>query len=323
MGDSRNRLDDLALVLNGRVVKGLVSSGPDITYSGLRFELKILDGTGPSHIDNRDAWNALITELRSDPTLSVAVASGGNPPFSAATQVTFQIFPWWTWLVVIFLLALLTGFVIMARMSDILRDAPSVGAVRQSYSLARCQMAWWFFITAASFNYIWLTLGNHDSLTQGVLILTGISAATGLAATAIDGGKRDQRSTLVNEQTALNARVAALPALIAAAPPAAATDLRTEQSDKTARLAAIATELAALPSQTGASQGFLNDILRDETGISFHRFQMAAWTVILGFVFIVAVYGQLTMPDFSATLLGLMGISSGTYIGFKIPNPTK
>ena len=26
-----------------------------------------------------------------------------------------------------------------------------------------------------------------------------------------------------------------------------------------------------------------------------------------------------TMPDFSATLLGLMGLSSGTYVGFKMP----
>jgi hypothetical protein len=29
------------------------------------------------------------------------------------------------------------------------------------------------------------------------------------------------------------------------------------------------------------------------------------------------------MPDFSATLLGLMGISSGTYIGFKASDAPK
>jgi hypothetical protein len=71
------------------------------------------------------------------------------------------------------------------------------------------------------------------------------------------------------------------------------------------------------------STGFLQDILRDETGVSFHRFQMAAWTVILGFVFVISVYQDLAMPEFSATLLGLMGISSGTYVGFKIPDPPK
>jgi hypothetical protein len=77
------------------------------------------------------------------------------------------------------------------------------------------------------------------------------------------------------------------------------------------------------PSPPGPSEGFLLDILRDETGVSFHRFQMAAWTVVLGFVFVISVYRSLAMPDFSATLLGLMGISAGTYIGFKIPDPPK
>ena len=50
---------------------------------------------------------------------------------------------------------------------------------------------------------------------------------------------------------------------------------------------------------------------------------MAVWTVVLGFVFVTTVYRTLAMPDFSATLLGLMGISSGTYVGFKIPDPPK
>ncbi len=31
------------------------------------------------------------------------------------------------------------------------------------------------------------------------------------------------------------------------------------------------------------------------------------------------VYNELAMPEFSATLLGLLGISAGTYVGFKLP----
>jgi hypothetical protein len=46
---------------------------------------------------------------------------------------------------------------------------------------------------------------------------------------------------------------------------------------------------------------------------------MAAWTLILAIVFVISVWNNLAMPDFGATLLGLMGISSGTYIGFKFP----
>lgn len=323
MADSNNHPSDLTLVLNGRVMKGLTARGPDGSYSGLQFDLKMLDGTGPDHADNRDAWSALITELRSNSTLHVAVASGGNPPFWGSAAVTFMVFAKWDWVVLVFLLLMLVGFFIMAVKSDILRDAPSVGNVKQTFSLARCQMAWWFFIIAASYCYIWLALNNHDSLTQGALILTGISAATGLAATVIDGGKRNQRNKLVAEQTVVQARVNALPAAISSAPAEGVADLQAELADKTKRLSDIATALAALPSPTGASEGFLMDILRDETGISLYRFQMVGWTVILGFVFVVGVHSQLTMPDFSPTLLGLMGISSGTYVGFKVPDPPK
>ena len=46
---------------------------------------------------------------------------------------------------------------------------------------------------------------------------------------------------------------------------------------------------------------------------------MAAWTVAMAVVFIVGVFRTFGMPDFDATMLGLLGISSGTYLGFKFP----
>jgi hypothetical protein len=69
----------------------------------------------------------------------------------------------------------------------------------------------------------------------------------------------------------------------------------------------------------GTTKGFLNDVMSDPTGISLHRFQMFVWTIVLGVIFCGNVYKNLEMPEFSATLLGLMGISSGTYLGFKVP----
>jgi hypothetical protein len=76
--------------------------------------------------------------------------------------------------------------------------------------------------------------------------------------------------------------------------------------------------LAADSSPT-VSSGFLRDILSDSSGYSFHRFQIFAWTIVLGIIFMSSVYNNLTMPEFSPTLLGLMGLSAGTYIGFKFP----
>ena len=53
--------------------------------------------------------------------------------------------------------------------------------------------------------------------------------------------------------------------------------------------------------------------------MSFHRFQVVAWTIALGLIFLVQVFNSLLMPEFDTTLLALMGVSSGTYLGFKYP----
>ncbi|MDQ6830501.1 MAG: hypothetical protein M3081_16710 [Gemmatimonadota bacterium] len=71
-----------------------------------------------------------------------------------------------------------------------------------------------------------------------------------------------------------------------------------------------------------STNGFLNDILHDAHGPTFHRFQMVVWTLVLGFLFIVSVWGRLSMPEFGGTMLGLLGVSSGTYLGFKLPEKT-
>jgi hypothetical protein len=67
------------------------------------------------------------------------------------------------------------------------------------------------------------------------------------------------------------------------------------------------------------SRGFLRDVLSDGAGVSLHRFQIFVWTIVLGVIFCVEVFKDLAMPDFNATLLALMGISAGTYLGFKFP----
>lgn len=67
------------------------------------------------------------------------------------------------------------------------------------------------------------------------------------------------------------------------------------------------------------SDGFLLDLLMDEDSISFHRYQMAIWTVVLGCVFWGSVWHRFAMPDFDATFLALQGITAGTYLGFKLP----
>ena len=65
-----------------------------------------------------------------------------------------------------------------------------------------------------------------------------------------------------------------------------------------------------------------NDMSKPQI-MSFHRFQIIVWTLVLGVVFCSEVLTKLGMPNFDSTLLILMGISSGTYLGFKFPPVAK
>jgi len=53
--------------------------------------------------------------------------------------------------------------------------------------------------------------------------------------------------------------------------------------------------------------------------VVLHRVQVVVWTIVLGGAFVYLVARDLEMPAFDATLLTLMGISSGAYLGFKWP----
>lgn len=67
------------------------------------------------------------------------------------------------------------------------------------------------------------------------------------------------------------------------------------------------------------SKGFFTDIISDEKGVSIHRFQMVAWTIVLSGYFIIHTFKNLAFPQLDESLLILMGISNVTYLGLKIP----
>jgi hypothetical protein len=194
------------------------------------------------------------------------------------------------------------------------------------YSLARTQMAIWFFLVVASFLFIWLVTGAFDTITGTVLGLIGIGAGTALGAAAVDIGKnqgdKNELASLEAEVTTLTNDIPTLVARIAAATGVQLDQLQQERKTKQDRLNLIQSRIPQLrlSLEPKVSEGFLNDILTDEeNGISFHRFQMFVWTLVLGLLFIHSVWYRLSMPEFGATLLALLGISSGTYLGFKIP----
>lgn len=230
------------------------------------------------------------------------------------SDVTLALF----WLGVAVLAAVLAW---LGRAKGLLRD----GGPNSPWSLGRSQMAWWFLVVVASFVFIWLVTGDYKILTPSVLALIGISSGTALSGAVIDDGKQsqvDQRQVLQAEQNQLqqtNQHLASAAAPPAGGAGAAALANAPVLQSNFARLDTIAGKLAQLPTRQTPRNSFWLDILSDENGISFHRLQIVAWTVVLTVIFIYQVHAQHEMPDFDAQLLGLMGISSGTYIGFKFP----
>jgi hypothetical protein len=83
---------------------------------------------------------------------------------------------------------LLAGVIYLARRSDLLRDSRPVAAGQtKPYSLAKCQMAFWFFlITTLFLGVAVITWEYNNIVTTQSLVLLGISGVTGLSAIQID-----------------------------------------------------------------------------------------------------------------------------------------
>jgi hypothetical protein len=169
--------------------------------------------------------------------------------------------------------------------------------------------------------------GARAQLTANARVLAGAAIDANKRASADDelAKLRPLQARAKAELVALSATTAALNA--AASNPPLLADIQAIASAQAAenekKAEADAREIDIHKAEKGrtapASEGFYKDILTDVNGVSLHRFQMLVWTVVLAGVFLKGVYDDLSMPAFSVTLLALMGITSGTYLGLKIP----
>lgn len=234
---------------------------------GLRFYLRNEGAVN-------DLWNHL-TETRSTEefftkSVSISVGIEGLDPIHTKIDgkkgrvfTIVLVRKTWFFLCMVLMLVILILFILLASKSDMLRDtgiAPATG--RKPFSLSRVQMGIWFLVVISSWLFLYVCLHRFNLLTQSILILMGITSATGIGGMAMDAGK-----------------------------------------------------IQTVPSR---SEGFMKDLVTDNNTVSLARFQNFAWTIVLVLVFLRSVFSTLKMPDFDSTLLTLMGISSGTYIGGKV-----
>lgn len=276
--------------------------------------------------DNADLWRDILRDPFGEPETDLAFSVGvsGEEPLPLAPRVHGKLvlaktfFDWpgafWALLVVVVLVAL------FRYKSDMLRNGPDIDGRKQAYSLGRSQMAWWFILIIASYITIWLITGDRDTITTQLLVLMGISAATAMGSIAIDaaapGRANETRQQLEAEKTSLQSSPT-----MAAATAGAATPQEQQAADAMKlRVAEIDTTMANAVKPPLTTGSWLRDVLTDNNGnVALYRFQVLVWTIILGLIFLTSVARDLSMPEFSTTLLALMGISAGTYLGFKLP----
>jgi hypothetical protein len=266
--------------LNARPLKGIYPESIDPHNHLLTFHLARTDGS-------KEAWTDLLSNPGFDPrvlTFSVGLEDKEQLQTSATLSLIVIRKQWLILAIALFLIVLYIFFRLAARTS-LLRDGGGTGVL-------------------SGFSVLWTRSPKDPNLPPFSLARTQMSFWFFLVI-----GAFVLIWLVIGDTDTVTAGVLVLIG-ISAGTALGATAIDSSKSDPN----------AAQPAAASISRGFLNDILSDTTtGISFHRFQIAVWTIVLGFIFVRHVLNHLVMPDFSTNLLTLMGISSGTYLGMKLP----
>jgi hypothetical protein len=299
----------LLLNLGGIPMQGLAAepiAAPRADSVRLQFRLR----RESNDDQNREAWNELfqrgssyVLQLPVSLSIAHALPVGAQRPetiqFQVAPPLRIRVVIWSALALFFVIFALLIR---LPKTSRMLRDTES-----GMFSLGRAQMVFWGLLVFGAVVAIFAITGGLERIPQQTLTLLGISGATGLGAALINRAKKglddEQVKKLSGEEQAILADEQK-----GVLPPSGAV-----------RLTAVRSDLAELQKPPPASKGFFRDICDDGRGPSFHRVQVVAWTVLLGIVFVRSVAKAVSMPEFPETLLLLMGISNGTYLGFKLP----
>lgn len=330
------------LFLDNMEIKKLYPIAFDPGTNSLSFKLA-------RPVESKEAWaNLLAAQTSSTRLARASVGPEGKLPLPNGQTFNLRIYnPFLLRLGFLLFLAAVAGFIVLAWKKPILRDSepaqPVGGSLSRPFSLALTQVAWWTFIILGSFLFIAFVTWDFDTITTSSLVLLGIGTGTALGSRMVDKSKRDATNAelrvLEPQKAGLEAAISELEKKIqgveARLKPAPNTEVstpsqeelsalplwRTELATKRAELKMVTKQLVDAQShqEKPITDGFFADLLTDANGYTFHRLQVVVWTVVLGIIFLWSVWRTLSMPEFSETVLALMGISAGTYLGFKIP----
>lgn len=245
--------------------------------------------------EGRANWKAVLTSAQAGERLTVSTGLEKGAPAESSAQVDFVILRSGRLILWFFVaVAGLVIFLLIALRTNALRDGEPQSPDskdKRAFSLARVQMAVWTALVFYAYLFIWILTGDYKATIPASIVgLMGISLGTFGVASAIDNSNLTKNKEKLKKTEA---------------DPKAAS----EQIEKLKERTAVA------PS----SGQFFPDIATSDEGTSLHRLQFILWTVALAVIFVVTVWRTLAMPEFNATLLGLMGLTSGTYAALKVP----
>jgi hypothetical protein len=193
------------------------------------------------------------------------------------------------------------------------------------YSLARAQMSFWFLVIIGASLFLWIATGTWHILNDTCLWLIGIGSGTALGSAIIGSRDSDKASSVANNPLtrdraeSLEDFKKRLDAQINQASTAASNETANDAAIRLARRDALLKQREDLGQMPKSRWGrLIRDWLTDGDVYSFHRYQMLAWTLVLGFFFISKVWYRWELPTFDTPTLALLGITSGTYLGFKL-----
>lgn len=283
--------------------------------------------------ENQETWSKLLSRS-TNLELGLGCLESGAIALSSTQEIELNRLDLLRFIVCIFPLVLMLFLLInfgMYFLRDItppmpeeLREALKEKDYMPPFSLARTQMLIWFLAVVFCYGYIFIGTGRFTGiLTHQSIVLIGLTSVTGLGGFLIDQNNIDQENIMQGDVDPSHT----LKKIIWSDEIGSTNEEKADELLKilpaASRLDVSRWKLGCLGTLYGWIRSFFKDILVDLEGNSLYRYQMLIWTVILASIFVYEVLSQHQFPEFDDVLLWLQGISSGTYIGFKLREPPK
>jgi len=172
--------------LNGRALSGVTPLAVDLGRGRVQFHLRITER-------NRDTWTHLLSPLTFQRAVQFSVGLEQVDPFptdfTQASQRAWLTVINWRWLLtaVLIVAGITLAFCALAMHTTLLMERYRLpgGTLSHRFSLAKVQLALWFFVIFGAFLVIWLATGNFDTLNSSILSTLSISAGTALGDTFV------------------------------------------------------------------------------------------------------------------------------------------